>query len=175
MKVKKSPSRGISARQVKKDKPNLRISASGNARVAKHTILTVIILAMLTVLAYTIFTIIATPEFLVKRKIESLTSDYYENYFYPKILENNSLKKDDVLDPASAESHLSSIMEKYLDTGFSRITLNQLFLYDNRKNYAAASSISKYCDLNKTTIKIFPESPYTVKSYRVDYKYSCNF
>lgn len=146
-----------------------------NTRTAKNAILTVIVIVTLTVVAYFIFSIIATPEFLVKREIESIATDYYENYFYRNILDNNSLTPEDVSDSTSAENSLSSILDSYKNTGFPRITLNQLLLYDNRKNYASASPISEYCDLNKTTIKIFPESPYTVKSYRIEYNYSCNF
>ncbi len=176
MKGKHQLSRGIDAKKVRAKKPNLCFSTKNtSARTAKRTILTVIALAMLAVLGYTIFTIIATPEFLVKREINHLTSDYYENYFYPKILKNNSIEGSDATNPSFTESHLSSVMEQYLETGFSRITLNQLFLYDNRKNYSLAAPIAKYCDLDKSFIKIFPESPYTAKNYRVEYNYSCNF
>ena len=152
-----------------------QLSRGTSARTTKHTIMTVIALAMLAVLGYTIFAIIATPEFLIKREIDHLTSDYYENYFYPKILKNNSIENSDATNPSFAESHLSSVMEEYQKTGFSRITLNQLFLYDNRKNYSLSTPIAKYCDLDKSFIKIFPEPPYTAKSYRVEYNYSCNF
>ena len=131
---------------------------------------------MLAVLAYTIFTIIATPEYLVKREIESITSDYYENYFYKNnILSPNSLSESDVKDPVSAETHLTPILENYLKTGYSRITLNQLLLSNNREHYASAGYLARYCDLNSTIIHIFPEPPYTSKNYRVEYNYSCNF
>ena len=146
-----------------------------DTHIAKNTTLTIIVIATLSILAYFIFSIIATPEFLIKREIESITTDYYENYFYRNILDNNSLNPDDVTESTSTENNLSDILDQYKNTGFPRITLNQLLLYDNRKNYALASSISEYCDLNKTTIKIFPEPPYTAKNYRVEYNYSCNF
>lgn len=164
-------------RKKQKSEPKLQIiTSSVTPRTAKNTILVVIVIVMLAILAYTIFTLIATPEYLVKREIESITADYYENYFYENnILKSNSLSLDDVKDATSAKEHLESILDNYLETGFSRITLNQLLLSNNRKYYSSASSISKYCDLNATFIKIFPLSPYTKKDYRVDYKYSCNF
>ena len=131
------------------------IMGAKNTQAIKNTILTVIVIATLTVVFYFIFAIIATPEFLVKREVESITADYYENYFYPNILKNNSLSLDDVSNPDSAKEKLSGILDNYQNTGFPRVTLNQLLLYDNRKNYASASSISEYCDLDKTIIKIF--------------------
>ena len=156
MKVKAKNSRSRS-------RQNFRISSTRARRswdLAKNTVLTSIAIVMLLVLVYVIFSLIATPEFLIKREIESIAADYYENYFY----ESNEFSD-------SADSTL----EKYSTTGLPRITLNQLLLYDNRKHYASASTISKYCDLNKTIVKIFPEPPYTSKNYRVEYNYSCNF
>ena len=150
---------------MKRKKKSTLVFNPQNTKIAKNIILTTIVITMLTVLVYVIFSIIATPEFLVKREIESITADYYENYFYSNILKNNP----------GVEDHLSDILDEYSKAGFPRITLNQLLLYDNRKHYASAESISEYCDLNKTIIKIFPESPYTSKNYRVDYNYSCNF
>ena len=100
---------------------------------------------------------------------------YYENYFYPNILKNNSIYENDVASPTTAEPIMSNILEKYTERGFSRIDLNQLLLYDNFKHYSSASSLSSYCDLEKTFITIFPEPPYTRQSYHVKYDYSCNF
>lgn len=130
-----------------------------NTDFARRTIFGVIVVAMLAVFVYTIFSIIATPEFLIKREIESIATDYYENYFYPNI----------------PKPSLADVLDKYTSTGFPRLTLNQLLLYDNRKHYASFDTISQYCDVNKTIIKIFPESPFTSKNYRIEYNYSCNF
>ena len=138
-----------------------------NTDFARRTIFGVIVVAMLAVFVYTIFSIIATPEFLIKREIESIATDYYENYFYPNIQKNHSLN--------SEEPSLADVLDKYASTGFPRLTLNQLLLYDNRKHYASFDTISQYCDVNKTIIKIFPESPFTSKNYRIEYNYSCNF
>lgn len=184
MKVKHKTTRNshrpsVNANRVHKTRtsiPYTHISKSRNTRVAKHTILIVIVAASLAVLAYTIFTIIATPEYIIKRQIESIVADYYENYFYENnILDPNNLTLNDVKDSASAEASLKNILENYLETGFSRITLNQLLLSNGREHYSSAGPLSKYCNLNTTTIKIYPVSPYTKKDYRVDYNYSCNF
>ena len=151
------------------------ISSQHTYRIAKNAILTVIATAMLMVLVFTIFSLIATPEFLTKREIETITADYYENYFYPNILSSNSLTLSQVKSPQDAESLLSNILDKYTETGFSRITLNQLLLFDNRRHYSAAASLANYCNLDNTIIKIYPEPPYTINSYHADYDYSCKF
>ena len=150
------------------------ISANRTATVARNTILTVIGLAMLAVLAFTIFNFIATPEFLVKREVESITKDYYENYFYPQILENNSLSRDES-DPAVLEPIMSEALKRYIEHGFARVSLRQLTLYDDRRHGASASALSEYCNLDQTLIKIYPESPFTSTNYRVEYDYSCKF
>ena len=123
---------------------------------AKNSILTVIAVAMLVVLGFTIFNFIATPEFLVKREITNIATDYYENYFYNLIPNPNDL-------------------DFYNKHGFARMTLRQLLLYDDRKHGASEAYLSDYCDLDKTQIKIYPEQPYDRKSYHIDYTYSCKF
>ena len=137
--------------------PALSRSRSYKAyRFSKNSILTVIVFAMLIVVGFSIFNLIATPEFLVKHKIEDITKDYYENYFY-----------DSVPDHAA--------LDLYKDTGLARITLRQLLLYSDKKHATSLEFFEKYCDLEKTYIKIFPENPYERINYRVDYTYSCNF
>jgi len=125
-------------------------------KIARNTILTVILFLMLIVTGFTIFSFIATPEFLVKREIENIATDYYENYFYPSIPNPSGL-------------------DSYLQSGFARVNLRQLLLYDNRKHYASMEYLSSYCDLDKTQIKVYPEKPFEKKSYRVEYTYSCKF
>lgn len=124
--------------------------------VSKNSITTVIIFAMLAVIGFIIFNLIATPEFLVKHKIEKIVADYYENYFYDSIPNPDALTK-------------------YVDRGFARVTLHQLLLFDDRRHGAATAELSKYCDLDNTLIKIYPESPFERKNYHVDYTYSCKF
>ena len=151
-----------------------RQRANDPARIAKNTVLAVIILAMLTVIAFTLYNLIATPEFLVKREVESITSDYYENYFYNKILENNSINPKES-DLSIIEPAMSKALEKYVSNGFARVSFRQLLLYDDRKHAASSNFLSEYCDLDKSIIKIYPESPFGRKNYRVDYSYSCKF
>lgn len=125
-------------------------------KIAKNTILIIIASLMLIIVGITIFAFIATPEYLVKREIENIARDYYENYYYPSIPNPSGL-------------------DYYAERGFARVTLRQLMLYDNRKHYASMEYLSTYCNLDQTQIKIYPEKPFERKNYRVDYTYSCKF
>jgi hypothetical protein len=111
---------------------------------------------MLLVLGFTIFNLIATPEFLIKKRIENITSDYYENYFYDSVPDHEAL-------------------DFYKDIGLAKINLRQLLLYSDRKHATSLDFFAKYCSLDQTNIKIFPEAPYGRKDFHVEYTYSCNF
>lgn len=143
-------------------------------KIARKSVLTIIVIVMLAMIGFTFFNLIATPEFLVKKEIETIAADYYETYFYPNAIKNNSAS----IDGASSDTKeqlLTNIFSEYHELGFSRITLNQLLLFDNLRHYESAASLAKYCDLERTTIKIHPDPPYTSRDYHIDYHYSCNF
>lgn len=123
---------------------------------SKNSILTVIAFVTLMVVGFAIFNLIATPEFLVKNRIKKITSDYYENYFYDSVPDHEAL-------------------DIYKDTGLAKVSLRQLLLYSDKKHATSLELFEKYCDLESTYIKIYPESPYDRQNYHVDYAYSCNF
>ena len=128
------------------------------------TIIVVIIIAMLVVAASVAIQLFNTPERSVKSKMDSIASDYYENYFYKKIINNISDKNARKI-----------AMEKYRTTGFSRVYFRQLFLYDNEKYVNDAPLVKQYCDENASFVVFYPESPYGQNDYRVDIHYSCEF
>lgn len=147
----------ISRMRVIKSGPAEEKSKSDRSyRFSKNTILTVISFLMLTMIGFTIFNFITTPEFLVKHKIQNIADDYYQNYFYDSIPEKEGL------------SH-------YTETGLSRISLRQLLLYSDRKYDDTTNWFKKYCDLDKTNLKFYPEEPYNRTNYHVEYSYSCKF
>ena len=134
--------------------------------IIRRTILTVISLAMLTVVIAIICIFIFKPENVVKSKISNLSSNYYENFLYKNIISSEAYSKSKDLD---------KIMEKYKETGFAAVTLRQLILFGAQKNSNLSSLLKEYCNENETSVKFYPEAPYTQSSYRTEYAYSCNF
>ena len=141
-------------------------SSACSASFAKKTILIVILIVSFVVIGGIICASFLNNEDLVKSKISSLANDYYENYFYNKLLASEKFQQIKDLDAA---------MEKYHTNGLSPITLNELFLYDNQKNASSRSYLTKYCDENSTFIKFYMDPPYERKSYHAEITYACNF
>ena len=132
--------------------------------MARRTILTVIVLAMLTVVFALFIQPFIQPERLTKNGLEEIVADYYENDFYPSILEANVSNKP-----------ISEILEHYSKVGFTEVTLRQLLILKGDSHQKAAANLKNYCDENKTIVQIFPDEPYSNKDYHVEYGYSCNF
>ena len=131
---------------------------------ARYTILTVIILAGMMVVLATFFAATTNTEDIIKGKITEITADYYENYYYDKIIS-----------AVTAEKPLSEIMSLYEKYGLNPISMEQLLLRDEKKYPASTAAISTYCDIKATTVRIYPNSPFGRTDYHVDYRYSCNF
>lgn len=129
-------------------------------------ILSVIFTVILVVIIALAITFFHKPENLVKSKIASIASDYYENYFYKNLV--NSEKYAEI-------QNLDNILGKYKDSGLSSLNLRQLLLYNNQKNSDSAPFLKKYCNEENTYVKFYPEPPYSKTSYRTEYTYSCNF
>ena len=131
-------------------------------RAAKNTTFTVIILTTLVMILITLFASFINPERIIKHKIESIATDYYESYFYPEIVTNN------VKTP-------SEIFEKYTTTGFTLVSFQQLLLFDGEKHADSVAAISEYCELDSSYVKFYPDSPFYKTDYHVEYHYSCAF
>ena len=71
---------------------------------SRNAILSVIILAMLVVILCVLMQVFVDKESTVKHKIEEISADYYENYYY------DSINKDTSTD--SEENLPSNILEK---------------------------------------------------------------
>ncbi len=141
-------------------------SSKKSILIIRRTILTVISLAMLTVVIATICIFIFKPENVVKSKISDLSSNYYENFLYKNIISSEAYLES---------KDLNAIMEKYKETGFAAVTLRQLILFGTQKDSDLSSLLKEYCNENETSVKFYPEAPYTQSSYRTEYAYSCNF
>ncbi len=129
-------------------------------------ILSIIMAAVLIVIIVLISAFFFKPENIVKSKISAIASDYYENYFYERLINSETYQE---------VGNIEKVMEKYQDSGLSPLNLRQLLLYDNQKNADSAPLLKKYCNEENTYVKFYPEPPYSKTSYRAEYTYSCNF
>ena len=117
-------------------------------------ILGVILVATIMVVVAILMAFFSDHERLAKNEFEALASNYYEDYFYEKITDAKAL-------------------DKYKETGLSVLTLRQLVLHE--PSLGGTENVEKYCDLNLSYAKIFPQEPYGKKDYRVEYKYVCDW
>ena len=138
----------------------MKTKKTNSRNLAKAVILTIIVLSALVIVAALVASYFLKPELRVKNIISELTSDYYENYFHDKYINN-------VNDTA--------LIQKKTKNGMPPISLRQLLLYDNQKNNEHLDYLSSYCDLDSTYVTIYPKPPYDNKTYHTDYSYSCNF
>ena len=148
-----------SSQLAKSEKTSRRVS-----RRSRYIIIAVIILAMMAVILTILLSSLQDPERIIEGKIEEISKDYYENYFYNQIGRYNT-----------AGDSVEDIVSKYSDTGFSRVTLNQLLYYDNSRHASLRPILTEYCDLENTYIKIYPYAPYGRTDYSIDYHYSCAY
>ena len=131
---------------------------------AKRSIIMVIILAMLVVILAIPLSAFQNPEYIVKHSIESMTTDYYENYFYPRLIGTTD-----------SNTSLDDIMSPYVTHGFAIVSLRQLLLFDDERYANLTSTLTEYCNENSTFVRIYPDEPFGKTNYHVDYHYSCEF
>lgn len=129
--------------------------------IAQKTIVLVIGLLFILIAVLSISLFFLNTESRVKNTISSIATDYYENYIYENIINSEKVEEFD------------KIMENYEHFGFSAIYLRQLLYYNN--NPETIDFIKQYCDENKTSVKFYPNPPYSRTSYRAEYTYFCNF
>ena len=146
------------------------IASCRSYRISRNTILVVIALAMLSMLLFVIYNLIATPEYLIKKQIDSLSRDYYENYIYATTLNNNSINDNS----EESKEKITKIFNRYIDEGFQITSLRELLLHSGQ-DASLEDTLANYCNLDHTTIKIYPEAPFSRTDYRIDYNYSCQF
>jgi hypothetical protein len=132
----------------------------------KRAVMTIIVVAMMTVILAVLFSIFATPERTITKKIEDIAADYYENYLYTSIASSSTINNT---------KPVTEIIGNYAKRGFDTITLHQLLLFDGQRHADAASILSRYCDEYETTIHYYPTEPFGQKDYHADIKYSCIF
>ena len=132
--------------------------------VVRRVVLWVIGLAIVVVAVSVVVSLVWNPENITKAKLDEMAKEYYEGYIYENLI-NGSMSQDEI----------DKAMERYVDWGFAPVNLRQLLLYDNQKNMKDAGFVREYCDENSTSVKFYPEAPYDKKSYRMEYKYACEW
>ena len=134
------------------------------APVARKIALVLILIAVATVVLNVVGSIQFAPEKMARRELEKIAKDFYENYFYREYAGN------------LAGDELTEEFDKLRESGFSRVYLRQLLLYDNEK-HADSAKYFKYdnytCDTNKTYVIFYPDPPYLEKDYHAEYHLEC--
>ena len=127
--------------------------------VIQKSIIAIIIATMIIVVIAILLSFVFRPENVIKSKIETLATSYYEDTLY-----------EQYLTPDGSTDGFT----KYEKSGLPYVPLRQLIFTSNLdKN--EIKQIRGICDENKTSIKYYPEPPYTKTSYRIEYTYNCNF
>ena len=129
---------------------------------ARLSILTIIMLASMTVILALLINSFTDPEQIVINRINTIASDYYENYFYEDATKQST-------------KPLTEILSIYESAGFSPVSLKQILISSNLSRSDTANYLSAYCDIEDTLIWFFPNPPFGKTDYHVDYRYSCTF
>lgn len=130
----------------------------------KNIVLTIIILVTITIGVAIAATFLLQPERLVKQKVESIAANYYENVIYESMINSDQYSGN----PADA-------LEKYTVRGMTPITLRQILLLDEAISTDDDKYLRAQCDVNATSVRFFPDSPFSRTDYHVEYTYACNF
>ena len=125
----------------------------------QKAIIAIIIAVMILVAIAVAISFLFKTENTVKVKIETLATSYYEDNLYEKYL---------------TPDNSTDGFKKYDQSGLPPVLLRQL-IFTSDLDKAEIEQIRDACDENKTSVKYYPESPYTKTSYRIEYTYNCNF
>ena len=148
---------------------SFRISSSHPPRRYKpgpipKIILSTIFIVIFIVVVAVISSFLLTPERRVKASIDSLASNYYENYIYKNLISSPKYSGD-----------INGTMQKYIERGFAPVPLRQIISFSQTTESDSAKLIEEYCDINRTFVKFYPDAPFSSTAYHIDYTYSCEF
>ena len=152
--------------------PHTRMSIQQSKHHSRHSIpriitIITIIIATLSVASLSIYYLLApTPEEIALSRLDQLASNYYEQYFYDKFANSANFQSLENVDSA---------MDKYVKTGFSKVTLRQLAIHDRTTASPISDQPLEYCDEESTFVIFYPEPPFERTSYHTEFTYSCAF
>ena len=102
------------------------------------------------------------PEKDAEESLERLTSAYYTEYLYPRIMGDKTDAK--------------AVMEKYVDTGFPLVCLRQFLTFNDQKYASEGKYFSNEhyeCDENASRVHFVPVEPYGEWDYTYTANMSC--
>lgn len=119
-----------------------------------------IVICMVIVATDIIVISLENPQKTAERKIRLIAEDYWENYFYDRFRGHREAKE---------------AFSEYEKTGFPRVYLRQLLIFDNERHASSREILTKTykCDTNTTTVVFYPEAPFEKNNYRIEYKIAC--
>lgn len=130
-----------------------------------RNIVLIVIFALITTVGIAIAAaFLLQPELQIKQKFAAIANNYYENTIYESMLNSDQFSGN----PADA-------LEKNSERGLALVTLRQIILLDETVPTDVANYLEKYCDINKTSVRFYPQSPFSRTDYRAEYTYDCNF
>ena len=169
-KNKKNTSRTRAARKAANSarlhKPRARVLTLRPTTATGKIMLGVIAMAFIVVVVAVVCAFLFTTERMVKARLDGIARDYYENYFYEKMVSSDKYAEIDDMDAA---------MAKYVETGFARVELRQMVLGNAKTSEGDVDYVLRHCDENTTAVVFYPESPYGRESYHMEFTYDCDF
>ncbi|MBR3257312.1 hypothetical protein IKG02_03460 [Candidatus Saccharibacteria bacterium] len=145
-------------------KMNYKIKKKKSSDTTRKVIIAGIVVSSAMVILSIVVSVFFNDEAIAHRKFNQLVREYYEDYFYDKMMETI---EDDLVEKKLA---------KFAQSGVQPVTLRQVLLYQNGKNSEYKKYFDTgafYCDKNNTEAIIYPEEPFGKKDYHIEFKYSC--
>jgi len=92
--------------------------------------------------------------------LEKMGADYYENYLYPSIIEDNAT--------------MATVLAKYSVEGIKVTVKDFMSMYKDYDFSIFKKGKYASCDFDLTYVTIYPVSPYEVDDYKMDSKVYCD-
>lgn len=125
------------------------------------------IVVLLIFLGLYFFKGVVSQEAQLKNKIETIGSDFYENFYYDQISSNKS------------NEEVTEFLERFEEIGI-KVDLDNLARYDtdkypNLEEEFLNKKESIQCDIRNTKAIIYPQKPFGKEDYKVESELDCGF
>ncbi len=119
----------------------------------------IVAISAVTILVALVASFFGSPSLRAERAFRELTDDYYVEYLYPRLVEN---------DFENPETKLT----EYVETGAPTVYLRQLLHFEDDDDLEELFE-EVGCDTNATSVRYFPTAPFGAHDYDVKYNWSC--